>query len=73
VNHYYCYCCYYCHYNYNYNYNYYDYYSVGATVHDIPWRLVYIFLFIKTVGRIPWVADRSVSKPLPTQDNINTE
>jgi hypothetical protein len=31
------------------------------------------FLNPKTVGRTPWTRDQPVARPLPTQDNTNTE
>jgi hypothetical protein len=31
------------------------------------------FLNPKTVGRTPWTGDQPVARPLPTQDNTNTE
>jgi hypothetical protein len=31
------------------------------------------FLILSTVGRTPWTGDQHVLRPLPTQNNINTE
>jgi hypothetical protein len=35
-------------------------------------QLLFHFLDIYTVGRIPWMGDQPLSRPLPTQDNTNT-
>jgi hypothetical protein len=48
-------------------------FPVGATVHVESWPLIYSFLIIFTVGRAPWAEAEVVARPLPTQDNTNTE
>jgi hypothetical protein len=39
-----------------------------------PWNVVSLqILNPKKVGRTPWTGDQPVERPLPTQDNTNTE
>jgi hypothetical protein len=47
--------------------------SVGAAVHVESWPLFHSFLIKQTIGRILWEGDQPVVRPLPTQDNPNTE
>jgi hypothetical protein len=49
------------------------YYSVGATVQHESWPLFCSFLIIERVGGTPWAGDQSIARPLPTQENTNTE
>jgi hypothetical protein len=47
--------------------------SVVATVRDEPWPLFYRFLTLQVVGGTPWTANQTLARPLPKQDNTNTE
>jgi hypothetical protein len=45
----------------------------GSTVLLLGLGSFFSFLILYTVDRTPWMGDRPVVRPLPTQDNTNTE
>jgi hypothetical protein len=58
--------------------------SLNKTYLLVIWRLQPIWglglllrgsliLYLWTIGRTPWMSDQPVARPLPTQDNTNTE
>jgi hypothetical protein len=38
-----------------------------------PWPLLQFNNLFYTDGRTPWTSDQPVARPLPTQDNTDTE
>jgi hypothetical protein len=38
-----------------------------------PSELIWNYGSLLTVGRTPWTVDQPVARPLPTQDNTDTE
>jgi hypothetical protein len=45
----------------------------GSTVFLLNLGRFFSFLILYTVGRTPWTGDQPVARPLPTQNNTNTE